>query len=93
VRTFGIVFRKEVLDNFRDRRTLLSALLLGPLFGPIIFAFAINLSLKQTLSDASQPLELPVLGSEHAPNLVAYLRSRASTSWRRRPRATQRSRL
>jgi sodium transport system permease protein len=77
VRTFGIVFRKEVLDNFRDRRTLLSALLLGPLFGPIIFAFAINLSLKQTLSDASQPLELPVLGSEHAPNLVAYLRSRS----------------
>jgi sodium transport system permease protein len=75
MRTLGIVFRKEVLDNFRDRRTLLSALLLGPLFGPIIFAFAINLSLKQSLSDASQPLELPVLGSEYAPNLINYLRS------------------
>ncbi|MEX0976742.1 MAG: ABC transporter permease, partial [Woeseia sp.] len=75
MRTLGIVFRKEVLDNFRDRRTLMSALLLGPLFGPIIFAFAINLSLKQSLSDVSQALELPVLGAEHAPNLVGYLRS------------------
>ena len=73
--TLRIVFRKEVLDNFRDRRTLLSALLLGPLFGPIIFAFAINLSLKQSLSDASEALDLPVLGSEHAPNLMGYLRS------------------
>ncbi len=75
MRTLGIVFRKEVLDNFRDRRTLMSALLLGPLFGPIIFAFAINLSLKQSLSDVSQTLELPVLGAEYAPNLVSYLRS------------------
>ncbi|MEX2126410.1 MAG: ABC transporter permease [Woeseia sp.] len=73
--TLHTVFRKEVLDNFRDRRTLLSALLLGPLFGPVIFAFAINLSLKQSLSDASEALELPVLGSEHAPNLIGYLRS------------------
>lgn len=74
--TLGIVFRKEVLDNFRDRRTLFSALLLGPLFGPLFFAFMINLTLKQSLSDASEPLALPVLGTEHAPNLVEYLRSR-----------------
>jgi sodium transport system permease protein len=73
--TLKIVFRKEVLDNFRDRRTLLSALLLGPLFGPVIFAFAINLSLKQSLSDASEALDLPVLGAQYAPNLIRYLRS------------------
>jgi sodium transport system permease protein len=73
--TLRIVFRKEVLDNFRDRRTLLSALLIGPLFGPVIFAFAINLSLKQSLSDASEALDLPVLGATHAPNLIRYLQS------------------
>lgn len=73
--TLRIVFGKEVLDNFRDRRTLLSALLLGPLFGPVIFAFAINLSLKQSFGDASEALDLPVLGSENAPNLMRYLRS------------------
>lgn len=76
LRTLGVVFRKEVIDNFRDRRTLMSALLLGPLFGPVIFGFAITLSLKQSISDASEALEVPVLGSEHAPHLGAYLESR-----------------
>jgi sodium transport system permease protein len=69
------VFRKEVRDNVRDRRTLLSALLMGPLFGPILFAFVINISLKQSLGEAGEPLDLPVIGQEHAPNLIEYLKS------------------
>jgi len=76
VKTLGIVFRKEVKDNFRDRRTLLSALLMGPLFGPILFAFVINLSLEQSLGDDEEPLELPVIGAELAPNLVRFLKGR-----------------
>ena len=73
--TTRVVFLKEVIDNFRDRRTLMTTLLMGPLFGPILFAFVINLSLKQSLSDASEALDLPVMGQEHAPNLVGYLQS------------------
>ena len=34
MRTMLTVFYKEVLDNFRDRRTLASALLMGPDFRP-----------------------------------------------------------
>lgn len=75
-RSLGIVFRKEVLDNFRDRRTLMSALLLGPLFGPLIFGLAISLSLEQSMSDASEPVDVPVIGAGNAPHLVDYLRSR-----------------
>jgi sodium transport system permease protein len=67
---------KEIVDNFRDRRTLVSALLMGPLFGPILFAFVINLSVKQSLENAEQALDLPVIGSDYAPNLVAFLESR-----------------
>ena len=70
------VFQKEVVDNFRDRRTLMSALLMGPVFGPVLFAFVINLSLKQTLTDVTQPLDVPVIGQQHAPNLVRFLNSR-----------------
>lgn len=73
--TIRNVFVKEVTDNFRDRRTLMSALLMGPLFGPILFAFVINLSVKQSLSDSSEALDLPVIGREHAPNLIAFLES------------------
>lgn len=75
MKTIRTVFAKEVVDNFRDRRTLLTALLMGPLFGPILFAFVINLSVKRTLSTADEPLDLPVIGAEHAPNLIDYLRS------------------
>ena len=71
--TIITVFCKEVLDNLRDRRTLMSSLLMGPLFGPLLFAFVINLSIEKSLSDADAALDLAVIGAEHAPNLVAFL--------------------
>ena len=76
MRTLLTVFRKEVLDNVRDRRTLASALIMGPLFGPMLFAFVINLSIERSLDDAERVIELPVIGQQHAPNLVRYLESR-----------------
>ena len=75
MKTIRTVFFKEITDNFRDRRTLTTALLMGPLFGPILFAFVINLSVKQSLSDENEALDLPVIGRDHAPNLIAYLQS------------------
>ena len=73
--TLFTVFKKEVIDNFRDRRTLASALLMGPLLGPMLFAFVINLSIERSLSDIDKPMDLPVIGAEHAPNLIRYLES------------------
>ncbi len=73
MRTIFTVFGKEVLDNVRDRRTLLSALLMGPLFGPIIFVFLINLSIERSLSDVEKTLDVPVIGAGYAPNLAAYM--------------------
>jgi sodium transport system permease protein len=76
MRTLFTVFKKEVVDNFRDRRTLASALLMGPLLGPMLFAFVINLSIERSLSDVDKSMDLPVIGAENAPNLVRYLGSR-----------------
>jgi len=75
MRTLFTVFVKEIIDNFRDRRTLASALIMGPLFGPMLFAFVINLSIERSLDDLDRILELPVIGAEHAPNLIRFLRS------------------
>mgnify|MGYP001110071262 CR=1 FL=1 len=75
MRTSLTVFAKEVIDNFRDRRTLASALIMGPLFGPMLFAFVINLSIERSLDDIDRSLEVPVIGQQHAPNLVKYLNS------------------
>jgi sodium transport system permease protein len=76
MRTLLTVFSKEVVDNFRDRRTLASALLMGPLLGPMLFAFVINLSIERSLSDVDSSMALPVIGAEHAPNLQRFLESR-----------------
>ena len=76
MRTFLTVFFKEILDNLRDRRTLTSALIMGPIFGPVLFAFVINLSIDRALDDAESTMELPVVGQEHAPNLMRFLESR-----------------
>jgi sodium transport system permease protein len=75
VHTLVTVFIKEVVDNFRDRRTLASALIMGPLFGPMLFAFVINLSIERSLDDMDRSIQLPVIGAERAPNLMLYLRS------------------
>jgi len=76
IQTLLTVFAKEVVDNFRDRRTLASALLMGPLLGPMLFAFVINLSIERSLSDADSTMTLPVIGAELAPNLTRFLESR-----------------
>ena len=70
---FRTVFAKEVFENFRDRRTLMSALF-GPLFAPIIFVAIMTLTLSRALDATEKALELPVLGADAAPGLMAFLR-------------------
>jgi sodium transport system permease protein len=70
------VCKKEILETLRERRTLTS-LLLGPLFGPILFTVLMNVMISRNLSSLDEVLEVPILGAEHAPNLVAHLRARS----------------
>lgn len=67
------VWRKELTENFRDRRTLISALVFGPLFGPLLFAVMIGLLLEKSATEFDQKVRLAVAGSARAPNLVRYL--------------------
>lgn len=76
MRTFLTVFCKEILDNLRDRRTLASALIMGPIFGPVLFAVVINMSIDRALDNAESTMTLPVIGQEYAPNLMRFLESR-----------------
>jgi sodium transport system permease protein len=69
------VCRKELLETLRERRVLIS-LLLGPLFGPVFFTVMINLVVSQNLTSAEEVLEVPIVGAERAPNLLAFLRAR-----------------
>ena len=75
MRALITVFWKELLENARDRRTLLSALLVGPIGAPLLFTLMINVTLHRNVDNADQPLKLAISGGEHAPNLVGFLRS------------------
>ena len=55
-RTLVTVFLKEIVDNLRDRRSLASALVMGPIFGPILFAFVISLSIERSLDDVEETM-------------------------------------
>jgi sodium transport system permease protein len=75
VRALFTVFAKEFLENLRDRRTLLSALLFGPLFGPLLFGAMVTRMLDQSILESDEPLQLTLSGGERAPGLRHYLES------------------
>ena len=75
MRALLIVFGKEFLENLRDRRTLVSAMLFGPLLGPLLFGFMVSRMLDQSVAVSDEPLKLTISGSEHAPGLTRYLES------------------
>ncbi|MBB3227915.1 sodium transport system permease protein [Luteibacter sp. Sphag1AF] len=70
-----VVFMKEVRENLRDRRTLINALITGPLLGPVMFIMLMNVMVNRELAKVDQPISVPVIGAALAPNLVASLKS------------------
>ena len=69
------VFRKELLDAFRDRRMVIVAFVVMPLAVPLILAGMSALGAREQVEKLEATLDLPVIGAEHAPNLAAWLAS------------------
>ncbi|MGH8177212.1 MAG: ABC transporter permease [Steroidobacter sp.] len=72
-RAVRIVFLKEMLENLRDRRVILSAFFFGVLLAPIVFAITTTIASKRVLENQDKPLKLSIAGGEHAPNLLRFL--------------------
>lgn len=68
----AVVFKKEVLDNLRDRRSLTSTVLYA-LLGPFMILLMIVILGNIFKEEIEKPLLLPVSGVEHAPALVQFL--------------------
>ena len=69
----GTVYKKEVRENLRDRRSLFNSVLLGPILFPILFIGLAYFAGNKQQERAEEVLEVPVVGAEHAPNLVSFL--------------------
>lgn len=74
--TLFAVMRKELRDISRDRRTMALALLLGPLLYPVLMLGVGKLGENRAKTELEKVLEVPVIGAERAPNLVAFLATR-----------------
>jgi sodium transport system permease protein len=76
LRGIWAVFCKEFRENLRDRRTLLSALVFGPVFSPILVAVLVQFMISRGETQADENIEVAVAHAENAPNLIAYLNAR-----------------
>ena len=65
----GVVFRKELTDHWRDRRSVLGVLVM-PVIGPLLLLLVFGLIADQQVD---KRLEIPLAGAEHAPQLVEFL--------------------
>ena len=79
MRHFWIVMLKELRESFRDRRTVMMALVFSPLLTPLLMMGIITLSVKKETEKLEKDLVLAIAGQEHAPNLVAWLRAQGVT--------------
>lgn len=67
------VMRKELVEIFRDRKILFNGLLMAPLLFPLLILGMGQLAQQRMKTQIEGTLEVPVIGAEHAPNLIAFL--------------------
>src|ERR1700680_1630320 len=70
LRLLFVVARKELMDAFRDKRSIYSVVI-GAMVGPIMIGFLLNRIADQ--QRGAQEIQVPVVGREHGPLLVNWL--------------------
>ena len=71
-RTIRTITGKEITDNFRDRRSIFNALF-SVMINPVLYIALFGFMNRAFSDQAAQILQLPVIGADNAPNLVAFL--------------------
>ena len=69
----SLVYRKEMLDILRDRRTLISMLVVPLLAMPAIIFGMSELTMRMVQQARSDRASIMILGAEYAPTIVAQL--------------------
>ena len=67
------VWLKELRELSRDRRTLMLALVMGPLLTPALVLGMGAVAEKRAKAQIEKPLQVAIVGAQRAPNLVAWL--------------------
>jgi sodium transport system permease protein len=70
----AIVFRKEVVDNLRDRRSLFSALISTLLTPALLLSLVLVIGKTLFAQGEVKIIQMPIVGTQNAPGLVEYLK-------------------
>lgn len=74
-RALKTVFKKEVMENLRDKRTVMNSLIMSAVLGPLFMLGILHLTTSITKGKAEEQLELPVINMEGAQSLEKHLLS------------------
>ncbi len=78
LRAVGIVYRKELLDSLRDRRTIISMIVVPVLVMPLLM-MGMGTMAARLVSKARQEIaKVMVLGGDDSPKTLAALRASKS---------------
>lgn len=68
-----VIVKKELIDHFRDRRSLVMGLFY-PLLGPLLLASSLFIAGNiMGGSREAKPFDIPTVGAEHAPDFTAFM--------------------
>jgi sodium transport system permease protein len=74
LRNVGIVYRKELVDSLRDRRTVISMVVVPLLVMPLLGIGMLALSAKLVGQAREEVPKVMILGGKDSPNVIAELR-------------------
>lgn len=76
MRQWLVVAAKEIKDNLRDKRAFFFAIVYGPVIMPLLIVGPMLLGAKTGIINFEEDTNIHVVGEEHAPNLIAHLKTR-----------------
>ena len=68
-----IVWKKELRELVRDRKTLMLSLLMGPILAPVLIIGLAKIGESKAQEQMEQALEVAIVGADRAPSLVEWL--------------------
>ncbi len=70
------VTKKEIIDNLRDKKTLMSSIFMGAVFMPVLFVVMMNFIIGMQKDKAESQLEISISGIENAESFIRYIKTK-----------------
>ncbi len=69
------VMFKEIKDNIRDRKTVMSSIFMGAIFGPVLLVIMMNAVSSMVKDKVEKQLEIHVSGANNAKGFITFVES------------------